>query len=124
MIILIKKVKNTIYIDKEKGIYFETLKMNEEPYNYKKLVIDDKYSDCINQDFNDDLTFNPIRYEVRKNKEKNIKLINDYKRKLKETDYKAIKYAEGVMSLEEYAPVKIEREMYRSKINELEKSIM
>ena len=62
-----------------------------------------------------------IQKEIEKNK--TIKLINDYKRKLSETDYKAIKYAEGVMSLEEYAPVKIEREMYRAKINELEKML-
>ena len=62
------------------------------------------------------------RVDLReKNAQENIM---ELKQKLIETDYKAIKYAEGVMSLEEYAPVKIEREIYRSKINELEKSIM
>lgn len=63
---------------------------------------------------------------IKKEKEKDLVLRQIFilKKKLKDSDYKAIKYAEGVMSLEEYAPVKIEREMYRSKINELEKSIM
>lgn len=50
-------------------------------------------------------------------------LIVEYKQKLRESDYKAIKYAEGVMSLDEYAPIKIERQMLRTKINELEKTI-
>lgn len=36
------------------------------PYNYTKVEIDDKYSDCINQDFNEDLTFSVEKYNARK----------------------------------------------------------
>lgn len=53
----------------------------------------------------------------RKNNEE---LISDYKDKLKKTDYKAIKYAEGLISEEDYAPIKAERENYRKAINSLE----
>lgn len=37
-----------------------------------------------------------------------------------ESDYKAIKFAEGVMSEEEYAPIRAERQAYRAEINRLE----
>lgn len=36
------------------------------------------------------------------------------------TDYKAIKYAEGVLTEEEYLPIKEQRELWRDEINELE----
>ena len=42
------------------------------------------------------------------------------KAQLAETDYKAIKFAEGWISAEEYAPIKAERQEIRAKINELE----
>ena len=49
--------------------------------------------------------------------------INELKRKLSATDYKAIKYAEGLISEEEYAPIKAERESYRVQIREAEEQI-
>jgi hypothetical protein len=42
------------------------------------------------------------------------------KRKLADTDYQAIKYAEGVMSASEYAPIKQQREDWRYRINYLQ----
>lgn len=36
------------------------------------------------------------------------------------TDYKAIKYAEGLISEADYAPIKAERQALRDRINELE----
>lgn len=36
------------------------------------------------------------------------------------TDYKAIKFFEGVMSEEEFAPVRTQRQAARDRINELE----
>ena len=47
--------------------------------------------------------------------------IFELKQKLESSDYKAIKYAEGWISEEEYAPIKAERQALRDKINELEK---
>lgn len=43
------------------------------------------------------------------------------KQLLAETDYKAIKFAEGELSAEEYEPVKQQRRAWREEINELEK---
>ena len=42
------------------------------------------------------------------------------KKKLSDTDYKAIKYAEGLISDEEYTPIKMERQHIRDEINILE----
>lgn len=39
---------------------------------------------------------------------------------LTDTDYKALKHADGVMSAEEYEPVRQQREEWRDKINALE----
>lgn len=48
------------------------------------------------------------------------KEINSYKQKLADSDYKAIKYAEGEISAEDYQPIKVERQSHRSRINELQ----
>lgn len=45
--------------------------------------------------------------------------ISEYKQKLNDTDYLAIKYAEGWLSEEEYAPIKAQRQEWRDKVNEL-----
>lgn len=46
--------------------------------------------------------------------------IADLKQQLRDTDYQAIKYAEGFISEEEYAPIKAQRQAWRERINELE----
>ena len=65
--------------------------------------------------------------EIRQMEEINTKEqaereIKELKQKLLDTDYKAIKYAEGHISEEEYAPIKAERQEWRNRINELEES--
>lgn len=50
--------------------------------------------------------------------------IKALKAKLSDTDYKAIKYAEGELSAEEYESVKVERRAWRVRINELEAFII
>lgn len=47
--------------------------------------------------------------------------IYELKKYLSSTDYQAIKYSEGVMSEEEYAPIRAQRQAWRDEINELEK---
>ena len=47
--------------------------------------------------------------------------INALKQLLTNTDYKAIKHSEGLISDEDYAEVKAQREAWRARINELEK---
>lgn len=46
--------------------------------------------------------------------------IAELKQLLASSDYKAIKYAEGLISAEDYEPIKQERQAYRDEINELE----
>lgn len=49
--------------------------------------------------------------------------IFELKEELQRTDYKAIKYAEGVLTDEEYQPIGIQRQAWRHRINELEEII-
>lgn len=46
--------------------------------------------------------------------------IMSLKQQLSDSDYKAIKYAEGWLTEEEYTPIKAERQALRDRINELE----
>lgn len=45
------------------------------------------------------------------------------KEELAASDYKAIKYAEGLITADEYEPIKAERQALRDRINELEKQL-
>ena len=47
--------------------------------------------------------------------------IKELKQKLADTDYQAIKFAEGELTESEYAPTKAQRKAWRDRINELEK---
>ena len=55
-------------------------------------------------------------YEVNKQ-------IDDLRMFLIQTDYKAIKYAEGLLKAEEYEPIKQQRQAWRDEINQLEEEI-
>lgn len=88
MFVAIRKEPNgSLYIDKE--IYSRTQEVQDQngnitiqplfsdeelaqpPYNYKKVEIDDKYSDCQASDFDEDLSFNVDKYNARKQKQDN-----------------------------------------------------
>ena len=68
---------NIMYIDKNLR---QEIPYTSPPYNFTIIEIDDKYSDCINLDFNTDFTFNIEKYNKRKqsciNQEKLIELTN------------------------------------------------
>ncbi len=49
-----------------------------------------------------------------------IERIGELKRLLADSDYKAIKYSEGELTEEEYAPTKEQRRAWREEINTLE----
>ena len=53
-----------------------------------------------------------------------LREIEGLKRQLADTDYKAIKYAEGWITAEDYAPTKAERQSIRNRINELQEEII
>ena len=46
--------------------------------------------------------------------------ISQLKKQLSDTDYKAIKYAEGQLTEEDYSTIRLQRQSYRDRINELE----
>lgn len=46
--------------------------------------------------------------------------ISELKKLLFDTDYQAIKYAEGLLTAEEYLPIKQQRQAWRDQINQLE----
>lgn len=65
--------------------------------------------------------FDKERIEAIKNNPRvKIKIL---KRRLAESDYKAIKYAEGEMTAEEYEPIRQKRSEWRKEINRLEEEI-
>lgn len=45
------------------------------------------------------------------------------KQLLTQTDYKCLKYAEGSLTAEDFAPVHAKREAWRARINELEEEL-
>lgn len=55
--------------------------------------------------------------------EKILAGIEALKAKLASTDYKAIQFAEGVLSLAEFDPIREKRKAWREKINFLENSL-
>ena len=94
---------------------------------YTIVEIPDECYDCAFGDFNNDFTFNTERYTVRKAKEKLkeeiLPRIAELKGLLQETDYKAIKFAEGEISAEEYEETKLQRKAWRDEINQLEEQL-
>lgn len=125
MILAIRKEENgNIYIDKKISRFGDDLSiLTQPPYNYKLLNIDEKYIDCCESDFNEDLTFNQEKYFSRKTIELSCQKIEEFKQKLSSLDYKTIKYTQGELSFEEFEKVKEECKNYRNEINSLENLI-
>lgn len=124
MFIAIRKEPNgSLYIDKD--IYSRTQEVQDEngnitiqplftdetlsqpPYNYTKVEIDNQYSDCQANDFNDDLTFSIEKYNARKqaiaNEEYENKIVSLIRQKynvnqelaiLRQRDTKPLEYQE------------------------------
>ena len=93
------------------------IKMNFEEYN--KLIAE--------QENGKELVIENGKVIARKHeptqKEIAQQRIAELKQMLTNTDYEAIKYAEGVMTEAEYSPYKADRQKWRAEINELEKII-
>ncbi len=69
-----------------------------------------------------ELTFDNFYKEKAEEKEKAEAEIMELKKKLRDTDYKALKFAEGWISADDYAEVLNQRRAWRDRINELESS--
>ena len=80
-------------------------------------------SDVQQSDINGDLyrkELCPMKTEEDKLKDQYRIEITQLKKQLSDTDYKAIKYAEGQISESEYSAIRELRQGYRDRINELE----
>ena len=62
----------------------------------------------------------PHKTQEMIDRENAIQEISQLKKQLSDTDYKAIKFAEGQLTEEEYSPIRLQRQSYRDRINELE----
>ena len=62
----------------------------------------------------------PHKTQEMIDRENAIQEINQLKKQLSDTDYKAIKFAEGQLTEEEYSPTRSQRASWRARINELE----
>ena len=78
-----------------------------EGNNYKLVITDNQYQ--VIHISEQDLLKDQYRLEI-----------TQLKKSLSDTDYKAIKYAEGQISESEYASIRELRQSYRDRINELE----
>ena len=104
--------------------HYETVK---EYHNGGKDV--EKVIDVVGQPYiaehdevEDILVYKPYSEQEIKVIKNNNRII-ELKQKLQETDYKAIKYAEGELSAEEYAETKEHRRAWREEINKLEEEL-
>lgn len=66
--------------------------------------------------------FKIVKNELSQNEINEIE-IKKLKEQLKSSDYKAIKFAEGLIGNKEYEQIKAERQSLRDKINQLKKDI-
>lgn len=114
--IFIHDITGWIYIDEGFGEKYS----HAQNYYLDKNIIDD----------NGNYVYEYVDGEIREkdNTEAIVamaktKRISELKRFLSETDYKAIKYAEGEITEEEYAPFKAQRRAWRAEINYIEEEI-
>lgn len=63
------------------------------------------------------------RIAFESSREFKLMRINELKAQLSATDYKALKYVEGWLTEDEYAPVKAQRQAIRDEINAIEAEI-
>lgn len=70
------------------------------------------------------LTFDKSYKQKAEAKEKAEAEIIELKKKLSDTDYKALKYFEGWITADEYKNILEQRKSWRDKINELENSLL
>ena len=96
--------------------YQQSLICLKEPYD----KLPDGYEEITQEQYEQELALRnsatPTGFATRAQ-------ISSLKQRLVATDYQAIKYAEGWISEEDYAPIKAQRQAIRDQINELEQQL-
>ena len=94
---------------------------------YEKQTIQESYYADVQVGTEKVIKVRPILIENDNEREQRLKYvthrINELKKLLKDTDYQAIKYAEGLISENDYQPIKALRQSYRDEINMLEEEL-
>lgn len=106
----------------ENGIITQTYD-NYIENGFTKVELDEQYKDCTYFDFNEDLTFNVVKYNTRKQREIIIPRIAELKHLLASQDYQTIKYMQGELTEEKFNEVKKQCKKWRDEINTLEASL-
>lgn len=104
----------------EEQYHYEVIKVYDNGGKDVKKVIDVPKVEAKEayDEYEDILVLKPLN-EV----ESALRQIDDYKQKLFDTDYQAIKFAEGELTEQQYQSTKAQRQEWRNKINELEKIV-
>lgn len=110
------KIENNIIVE------YQTVPLIEETaveITDEQYLLLEQYVGCIDKDFN------IIKDLVNKKGQKVNKImeISILKKKLSNTDYQAIKYAEGQITEEEYQSMKEQRQAWRDEINKIEEEL-
>lgn len=105
----------------EERFHYETVREYSNGGRDRKKVIDVAGVKAVpaHDEIEEIQVYIPYTVEQIAKREK-IARIAELKRLLTASDYKAIKYAEGALTPEEYAETKAERQAWRNEINELE----
>ena len=97
-----------------------------------QIFYENKYNEACNFAFENDSTIKEIEADENGRRFQIVEIpqpteselaqqeIQELKQKLFDTDYQAIKFAEGLITAEEYAQTKAQRQEWRDRINELE----
>ena len=93
----------------------DMIEVNEEQLN--------KVGDGYKFDLSTKTIVEDSTYQENKIKQEKLDRISNLKSLLRNTDYQAIKYAEGQLTEEEYTPIKAQRQEWRNEINLLESKI-
>ena len=113
---------DVIYPDGHLGAFTESAelayKLGRDIENNYISIEDTQQSDINGWTYKKELC--PMKTEEDKLKDQYRLEITQLKKQLSDTDYKAIKYAEGQISESEYSAIRELRQGYRDRINELE----
>lgn len=93
---------------------------SEELYTCIEVMTDHEPSDAEMQAIEAEALEWVDDMQIRSNQAAIQAEVRQLKQNLLDTDYKAIKFAEGWITTEEYAPTKAQRQEWRDRINELE----
>lgn len=124
------KVNYDLESKKVLGFYPDFINYNKIPEPYIE-VSDEKHAELVEMaNSGKELYVKSIKdkefalRDIIVSQEQTVKnRITELKNLLAETDYQAIKYAEGQLSSNEYASMKAQRQAWRDEINELETEV-